>query len=603
MSLIQTINYDTPGNFAFDSAKVQVTSVAALKLGNNAGQSYSQGFASDSGFTYDDTKAEFAGGLLRQLPQRPAGATFGARFDAFVDANWGDGTLTAVQTGSPQIFEGKMQLTGGGRFVSYDAAGNAAPNAMAGCVRLRITPNYNDTPSQNQTFFDLYNSDSSGKNRISLFHATNGSFFILMNDADGVNVISNSVGAFMAVAGTELEIELSWDLVEQKVRFFGEGYMVAELDATFTRDTNVDTIALGDASADFSIRDVVIFNVKQHTATYTPHEYTLPAGDFVESATLPTFAYAGPGAVQAYTSFAATVAGATRFILNGRYWNGSAWVASDGTYAEAATYAAAVANIAMVPATSSLVARVVFPDGNTQGSIDVLTLTYTGQIYPTDDPPIIHASAIAADDLLGFAATLSASGSDGVKFQIAVDGVNKWWNGAAWETSDGTYAQANTPADIETNKGDLDISDGVLVRVRAVLHSATGATTPTLTSVAVAYDFFAAVPDPPTECIVYGFACDILGELLATAPVLVVTLTRQFSYNDEFIVMPFTSEVEADNDGRFEVSLVETESAEKTYRFNIRYTDVATNKVKTLKLGNAQVPNSPSVNLAALTFT
>lgn len=602
MSLTQTINYDTPGNFVFDNTKVQVSgSVASLKLGNNTGQLYSQGFASDAGFTYDSAKAEFTGGTLRQLAQRPANSTFGARFSDVIAGNFGDGDLTVTTSGAPSIFDNKLLLSGGSSYVTFDAVGNVAPLSMVGTVRFRFTTNYNGTPVNAQIFLTI---GSQNENKIQLFHHNNGAFFVLFNDNTGTNQISSSVSPFSATAGQEIELEMSWDLNAGKVRFFGEGFLVVEMDVSFTRDTtNVDTVQIGDANADFSIRDLVFFSTVQHTANYTAHEYTLPAGDFVESsATLPVFSYPGPGSLQAYTAFVASITGTPRFIFNSKWWNGSAWTTSDGTYAQATSYAAAVTNIGTLPATASLTAKVVFGDGNTRGVIDSLDATYTGQIYPTTNPGIVNSSGVGADDLLDFDATLAASGSDSVRFQIVANGVNKWWNGAAWATSDGTLAQANTAAEVATNAIALDIDSGVTLKLRAVLHSASGATTPTLTSAAIDYDFFAPTPDLPAECIVYGFIRDILGDIEAVSPVLVVTLRRLFIYSDDFVIMPAVKEATADGDGRIELSLVETATASKTYRFAVRYTNDS-GHVVTVKLGDATVPNAPSVNLAALTFT
>lgn len=599
-----TIAYDTPSNFVFDNTKVDVTSVAALKLQANAGLAFSQSFASASGFTHDSAKAEFASGLLRQLAQRPAGATFAAKFNSQVNASWGNGDLAATATGGAGISGGKLNLSGGGKYVTFDGVDNVSQLGMLGCLQLRFTPDYNGSPSTNQVMVDLIDSGDTSKNRITLMHLGNGSFFLVMNDSDGNNQLSNSIAPYDAVSGTEVELELSWDLANNIVRVFGEGFLVAEVTTAFARTNTIDTIQVGDADADFFERDLVFFDAVQHTANYTAHEYALPNADYVESvAILPAFTYGGPGTLQAFTAFAVTTAGVPKFLMNGRYWNGSAWVVSDGTYAQSSTAAAVASNIASLAPSSPLTVKVVFGDGNTLGSIDALTVTYTGQIYPTNDPAIVNGSGVAADDLLEFAATLSASGSDDVRFQLVVGGINKYWSGSAWATSDGTLAQANTAATILANIDELDVSAGAVVKVRAVLHSATGATTPSLTSVVVVYDFFAAIPDAPSECIVFGHARDILGETAeGGAPTLIVALETAF-FSGDYLLLPSTKRVTADDEGRFEVSLVETDSVDKAYVFSLEYFNEATSKLSTALLGSAVVPNQVSVNLADLTFT
>lgn len=603
MSLTQTLAYDTPSNFVYDATKIDVTTAAALKIGPNTGRTFSQDFAAATGFTYDSTKAEFVGGVLRQKAQRPTGGTFGARFDSFVNANWGDGVLTAGVNGAAAVSGGKLDLTGSsGKFVTFAAAGNAAPLGNVGTVRFRFTPNYNGAPADSQIFFDLYNSSDSAKSRITLFHHANGAFFIVISDSDGNLIVDSSVAPYSATLGTEIELELGWDFNAAKAYFYGEGFLVTTFDLTGIRDTNADTIQIGDANSNFSIRDLILFNAVEHTAsTYPAHVYTVPAGDYVESAaSLPAFAYSGPGSLQAFTDFAATVGGSPRFTVAGKYWNGSAWATSDGTYAEASAAATIALHIATLPAANSLAVAAVFPDGNTRASVDLLTVTYTGQIYPTDDPAIINASGVGADALNDFSATVSASGSDGVRFQVQVSGSNKYWNGSAWAASDGTYAQANSAATIAANAASLDIAAGATIKVRALLHSADGSTSPTLTGAVVTYDFFAPLPTAPTECIVYGFVRDILGDVEAAT--LIVTLAEQFEWGGTHVVVPSVKRVTADADGRFEISLIETASVSKKYKFEVRYTNDA-GKTQTVRLGDATVPNSPSVNLATLTFS
>lgn len=604
MSLTQTINYDVAGNFTFDSTRVQVAAnKASLKLGNNAGLLFTQNFASDSGFTYDNAKAEFATGLVRQFDQRPANATFGATFATSINGSWGNGDLTGTANNGAAISGGKLDLTGGGnKYVTFDGIDNVSTLTAVGTVRFRFSPNYNGSPVDSQIFLTLRDSQNPNNSLIQLFHASNGSFFLLFNDDTGSNQLSNSVSPYVAVSGEEIEVEMSWDLNTGKVRFFGQGFLVADIDTTFSRSNPIDTIQIGDTGSNFSMRDLVFFSTVQHTANYTAGEYTLPAGAYVESAVvLPAFTYPGPGSVQAFSDFSATIAGSPRFILDGKYWNGSNWVVSNNTYAQATTYANAQANIALLAPVSPLVVKVVFADGNTLGSVDVLTVTYTGQVYPTNDPVITNASSIGLDGLDGFSAVSNASGSDGIKFQLVLGGTAKYWTGSAWATSNGSYAQSNTAAEIEANKAALDLSAGTTLLVRAVLHSADGTTTPDLTTVEVDYNFFAPVASPLTECTCYGFAADILGDVFAETPKLIVELASPI-FHGSYIVLPSRKTADLDNEGRWELSLVETTTVSKRYKFSVEYTS-DTGTLTTVALGYAAVPNQSSVNIATLIFT
>lgn len=104
--------------------------------------------------------------------------------------------------------------------------------------------------------------------------------------------------------------------------------------------------------------------------------------------------------------------------------------------------------------------------------------------YLTSDSTIQLTTGITISTLTGFDAVTYASGSDAVKFHFDVGGTKKYWNGSAWATSDGTYAQSNTVAEVETNKASFPAG---VVKPIAVLHSADGSTTPSISSVLLNY--------------------------------------------------------------------------------------------------------------------
>lgn len=111
--------------------------------------------------------------------------------------------------------------------------------------------------------------------------------------------------------------------------------------------------------------------------------------------------------------------------------------------------------------------------------------------YPTTNPTIALAPGQAISDanlsaITGISATISASGSDSVTFTVSVNGGSTYlyWNGIAWATSSG-FGQSNTLAAIVTNLASLPLT--TQFQLQAYLHSATGATTPTLANVVVSY--------------------------------------------------------------------------------------------------------------------
>lgn len=625
MSLTQMINYDTAGNFTFDSNQIQFTSGhAELRLIDNPSQAFTQNYSSSSGFTFDSDNTEFTGGVMRQVDQRPAGATLYASFASTVNANWASGSTTATASGGAAIVGSKLDLTGGGsKNLSFAGAGNITTATQTGAIRFRLTLNYNGSPSANQAFFSFGDS-ATGKNLIQVSHLTNGNLFLLGSDENGNNIFSNTLINFPGTAGETSELEINWDANQGKVWAFGQGFLFAEIDVSpFNRSSLQDLLVFGDTiqlnspGADFSLDHVLFFDTVQHTTNYTP---TLDYPDtiyFADEITLPAFSYSGLGSIQAFTAATLTDSNAPHYTLNNRYWNGSAWVVSNLSYAQSNTASQVSANITTFPVSDMVSVKVITDAGNSQMSCDLLTLTYTGEIYPQTNPTIVNNSGVEADALLTFASSLSASGSDAVRFIIQVQGIDKYWNGSAWVTSDGTYSQANPVSTISTNITTLDISDGVLVKIKVFLHSGDGSSTPTITSVTLGYDFFVSPPDDPNRCIAYAFLNDMIGLLTPTQTALLIVelpTDQGFIYGDRFIA-PYIRKFAVNSNGYVETTdaylqtpdttasnagIVETETLDLSpYKFTIQYTNSDGNQVN-LTTEGVQIPNQVSVNLVEL---
>jgi len=187
--------------------------------------------------------------------------------------------------------------------------------------------------------------------------------------------------------------------------------------------------------------------------------------------------------------------------------------------------------------------------------------------YATDNPTILVNSGQLMDGLDGFSEVKTVAGSDEVKYTLVVDNQDKWWSGAAWANSNGTYSEANTAAEIETNKAALDLSSGNTVKVRAYLHSADGSTRPALDSVTVSYDFFVGTPaSVPNECIVYGWVFDAEGNGIVGAT---VSISHEPFFHGEVLILDNGKQVTTDSNGFWEISVVETASVFKEVTFTI----------------------------------
>lgn len=610
MGLSQTINYDDGTGLSYDASLIAFSGgKARLKLAADTGKTFSQAFGSSAGFTYDAAATEFVAGVMRQIDKRPAGAIFYASFTSSIDGNWGIGTLAGTATGAVPTPAGTLDLRGGTlKYVSWNID-NVATLLQTGCIRLGYVPNYSGTPPTNQAIVGKGNS-STDKNQLDIIHLSDGNLLCrVYSNTSGVLIFSLST-AWSPVAGTTYEIELNYDADvgagHAAARIFingvqlgstatGSGSIVLGTSNQFRAGTQIGGASL---TANFQLTYLAVFNTVQHTANYTAPSTglaeTIYLGDVV---TMPSFAYGGVGAVQSFDSVASTVSGAPRFIVNSLYWNGSAWAESDGTYAQACTAAQWAANIATLPLTLPLVVKLATTPGATQASIDLLTVVYTGQIYPTSDAAIEPQAGTNLNDLLGFSAELVAAGSDGVKFQLRLGSTLYWWSGTAWAASDGTYAQANTFAEIETNKAALAIEEaGVSFKPRALLHSTAGLTTPELESVTFDYRAYFPAPTPIAKCIVYGFIADLIGGAQDSGDVKLVVeqSDKEVWKHGSFLVRPKTEEIYPDAEGRFEVSLVESASIEKTYKFSLVIDG------ETIEVGTVAVPDQATANLATL---
>jgi hypothetical protein len=91
-------------------------------------------------------------------------------------------------------------------------------------------------------------------------------------------------------------------------------------------------------------------------------------------------------------------------------------------------------------------------------------------IYPTDDPVVTNNTAITFDKLSAFSETATKNGGE-IKYILSNDNGSTWYYySSGWTASDGSYAQANTASDINSNASTFPVGSGQL-KVRAFLHS------------------------------------------------------------------------------------------------------------------------------------
>jgi hypothetical protein len=117
-------------------------------------------------------------------------------------------------------------------------------------------------------------------------------------------------------------------------------------------------------------------------------------------------------------------------------------------------------------------------------------------IYVTDNPTALFNATIKSSELLSFTQSPVAGASNITKYTIIQDGVEKYYSGG-WTTSNGTYAQANTAAEINTNAESLQ-SNRETIQFKAHMHSDDGSARIQLDLVTVTYDSALADPSFPS---------------------------------------------------------------------------------------------------------
>lgn len=602
MSISTIINYDNPSNFTFDTSKIEISvSKAQLKSTEpNAGLTFNQPFTSSAGFTFDSAKTQFTGSQMEAIDQRPSNATFFASFTTDEDGNWGDGVLTGTLDGSTTIDSGYVKMSNTLGDGLHWAALNNADSQQTGCVRFVVQTQYSGAPTNTQVLWYV-SKTSALVNSLAIVHQTGaGNIRITCYDQAGVNNTFD-LGNWSPTSGVDYEFELNWDFTGGASRLFIDGTQFGSTSTlTQTRSSDINDFALGDGitsnqTPNFWIKDIVMFDAVQHTTTYSAPSTVPSETIYLEDLiTLPTFTYSGVGDIQAFTNFVTTETGTVQYIINDEYWNGSAWVASDGSRSQSNAKATLLANISSITLSDTVVLKVRTTDSNVKDSIDDLTLTYTGSQYWTDSPTITTIGSIGMEELTSYANSVTTPGSDTIKWSPSINGIFYYWTGSAWATADGTVTQSNTAADINTNASSFPVSPGKIVTFKAFLTSAAGTTTPDITSLTVTYDFFTSFSEP-TTCLVYGFVLNMSAEPVEGATVRAYR-NSHFEYGDDVVLQEKT--VITDSTGYWEMILVETATPSTTMDFRISFIEDGKKEIEDI-LGKT-IPNSPSVAFTSL---
>lgn len=227
--------------------------------------------------------------------------------------------------------------------------------------------------------------------------------------------------------------------------------------------------------------------------------------------------------------------------------------------------------------------------------------------YPVSNPAVSTQYNVVVGALTAFSAAVTVAGSDAVQFQLLVNGVCYWWdtvNNLWAAATQAAYAQSNTAAIVNTNCptliSQLALTAPVYISVVGLLHSASGATTPTLTSVTLSYTFSNASVAAINLNAVTCFLKDVLGNVptynTQQPSTLYCKSDRPFLHGNR-LVLPFSKSANFDSTGLASLTVIETATPGYPLQFSISYYEQ--NSRKQVFFRPAIIPNNASQSLTS----
>lgn len=511
MARRQKIYYlNDPLKYTRDSSKIDINSNAKLKLQQQS-IDFVENFDNDTGFVYDAAKAEFTGGKVQQIDQRNySNASFEASYNLVINGTRGLGVLTGTPINGATITGSKLDLTGG-RSVNYDANLNADSQQTL-CIKFKATPNFTGAPPTDYPLITICKSNGDSDNIVMIRLQSSGQLQIFIQDSTGAVITNTLMGIWNNVSGVRYEFGLNVDITTGATRLFVENKVSGDCEQfggtlvdTGTRDANIAFLNVGGNYNNIQfwdgyIEDLVIFDSVQNVTDYAAGEYSVPDYLYAEtSVILPEMEHTLPGTIISFDAFVTIDSNTPHYTIQiGRsgiylYWNGLAWVASDGTYAQANDALTFNTNISALNVLGEIYGqfKILFGDSNSQMNVDKLTDTVTENSgYLTTNPAILTNETFAAHDMINIVETATKPTGTELKYIIQRDGVNYYVSSGTWTTSNGTYAQSNTAAELNLylptfldngNNGDI----GLLI----FLNTGSILTTPILTQIVMNYNY------------------------------------------------------------------------------------------------------------------
>ena len=622
MSVITTYPFDNTNNYTKVNTEVS-SGAGRLALVLKPSQIFNQDFAAPAGFTFDAAKTEFVAGVMGQKSQAPSGALAWATFTTDINLSAGGGDLTGTGFGGAVVIGNKLSLKGGtNKYVEYGAVGNF-DSQQEGAIKKIYRPNYSGTPASLQVIFAILREDNNRKNRISLTHRTgSGDLVLEIRDKDENVLMSHiAIAAWNPTAGVKYEIEVDFNLNDLggglgATRVFLNGIVQGGVNTTIgLRDSNIGILRIGAGFTgadlpDFEMEDFIYFPTVQHTSSYTPG-YTLPEAKYIEDAIdLPNFSYSLLGVIKSLEAMSVTETGNVNYTVEGMYWTGTAWAASNGTRTQSNPLATITANLATLDVDGQTVisVQVFWEAGNVKNSVDDLTLTYTGQQFAAEGTVLTNINFVANEIVLFEATEVKPANTD-IGYIFEINGQNRWHDGTSFVNSDGTFAESLSLAEVIALLPFLPVGFNASIKILVVLVTANqDVSTPEIDNITVTYDFGALEPVAPIQSQVYGFLKDSENQPIVGATVTAVPNRPDEEYKEAAsrVIAKTISKV-TDSEGFFSMNLIISDEFEVGGAQKMRYVlsiAVVGQALPIFKNGTLnenqilfEVPNQPTTNI------
>lgn len=235
-------------------------------------------------------------------------------------------------------------------------------------------------------------------------------------------------------------------------------------------------------------------------------------------------------------------------------------------------------------------------------------LTLLGPTPYTLTNPIVtsqHQNTISG--LTSFAESSTKPAGTIIQYQLVLNGAAYWYNAinAKWESSDGTFTQSNTPADINAQATtlftDLNLITNQFLGLNIFLSTVNTNNRPILATNTIGYSWTNSNASAISNCLVTGYLADLVGGNpvpTSTTPVSLQVSAPYGFFHGNHLVEPFTKTFAFDTNGLVSASIIETATPGVKLKFAIIYYDGQS--VKSTQLFNAVVPNQPNVSIQNL---